>query len=85
MKLAGSRNSKMWTMMDLAKALSDLKNDKCRDSEGFINEIFKNNINGEDLKKSLLSMFIRLKIKKLITIFLNFTNITTVPKSGSRI
>ena len=72
-------------MKDLEKALSDLKNNKSRDFEGFINEIFKDNVIGENLKESLLLMLNRLKIKKLIPKFFNFTNITTTPKIGSRI
>ena len=40
---------------------------------------------GEDLKKSLLVMFMQLKKKQMIPTFLNITNITTVPKKGSRL
>ena len=40
MKLARSRKSKPWTMTDLERALSDLKKNKSRDFEGFINEIY---------------------------------------------
>ena len=85
MKVAGFKRSKIWTMKDLEKALSDLKNNKCRDFEGFINEIFKVNVIGDNLKKSLLIMFNKLKMKKMIPSYFNFANITTVPKKGSRI
>ena len=37
------------------------------------------------LKKSLLMMFNNMKIKQKIASFMNFTNITTVPKKGSRL
>ena len=83
MKLASSSESKLWTMEDLEKALSDLKNNKSRDSEGLINELFKPNVIGANLKQSFLVMFNKVKTKKMIPLFLNFTNITTVPKSGS--
>ena len=72
-------------MSDLEKALADLKDNKARDNDGYINEIFKKNVIGTDLKKSLLLMFNKLKTKQLIAIFMNYANITTVPKQGSKI
>ena len=85
MKLAGCKRSNVWTMADLEKALSDLKNNKSRDFEGFRNEMFKLNVLGDDLKKSLIIMLNKLKLNKMIPTFLNLANITTVPKKGSRI
>ena len=72
-------------MKDLERALSDLKTNKSRDFEGYINEIFKNNVIGDNLKKSLLVMLNSLRSQNMIPKFLNFSNITTVPKQGSRI
>ena len=40
---------------------------------------------GLDLKDSLLIMFNSLKLKGLISEFMNFANITTVPKKGPKI
>ena len=85
LKLAESNISELWTMSDLEKALADLKDNKARDNDGYINEIFKKNVIGTDLKKSLLLMFNKLKTKQLIAIFMNYANITTVPKQGSKI
>ena len=85
MKLAKSNPSPVWKMSDLDKALRNLKNNKSRDSEGLINEIFKKDTIGIDLKKSLLIMFNKLKEKKMIPSFLNSANITTVHKKGSKI
>ena len=85
LKLAESNKSKPWTLSDLDKALSDLKNNKSRDPEGFLNEIFKKNVIGTNLKHSMLLMFNRIRQKRLIPIFLNIANITTVPKRGSRL
>ena len=65
--------------------MSNLKNNKSRDYEGYINEIFKNDVAGDDLKESLVMMFNRLKKEQQIATFMNYTNITTVPKSGSLI
>ena len=85
MKLAERKSSPDWTMADLERALKNLKNGKSRDFEGYINEIFKMDVIGSDLKKSLLLMLNKLKKKKMIPVFLNFTNVTTVHKKGSRI
>ena len=75
MKNAESNKSKKWTMLDLEEALGDLKNNKARDNEGLLNEIFKINVIGDDLKKSLLLMFNRLKEKQVIPLFMNYANI----------
>ena len=85
LKFATENSSKQWTMVDLEQALKDLKNNKSRDPEGFINEIFKTNVIGSDLKDSLLLMFNRLKKEKIIPKFMNKTYITTIPKNGSRL
>ena len=82
-KLAQAKTSPDWNMSDLDKALANLKNNKSRDAEGYINEIFKTGVIGKDLKKSLLTMCNSLKHKKLIAKFMNVTNVTTVPKKGS--
>ena len=49
LKLAESKKSPEWTMADLNKVLSRLKNNKSRDYQGYINEIFKPNVIGKDL------------------------------------
>ena len=41
----------LWTMKDLDKALSSLKNNQARDPLGMISDIFKPNIIGVELKK----------------------------------
>ena len=84
MALANTRQTDEWKMQDLEKALNNLKKKKARDSEGFLNEIFKLNVIGENLKTSLLILFNKLKSEKMIPAIFNVTNITTVPKSGSR-
>ena len=85
MKLAESTKSPEWTMSDLDRALRDLKRNKSRDNEGFINELFKPDVIGNNLKMSLLLMFNKAKKKQLIAAFMNYANITTVPKRGSRL
>ena len=85
LKLSRGRKSPEWTMADLDQALSDLKNNKSRDPQGYINEIFKHGVIGENLKKSLLIMMKNLKKEGLIPKVMNIANITTVPKKGSRL
>ena len=85
MKMASSSESPDWTLSDLKRALCDLKRNKSRYNDGLINEIFKLYVIGEDLKESLLLMYNKVKKEQNIPAFLNFANITTVPKSGSRL
>ena len=83
LKLEANRPSSLWTMANLEAALNDLKINKSRDPEGLLNELFKLNVIGEDLKRSLLLMFNGLKINQMIANFMNYANVTTVPKKGS--
>ena len=85
LRLASMIKSKPWTMNNLEKALSDLKIGRSRDPDGLINEIFKKNFIGKDLKNSLLTMFNEIKKHQEIPEFLNLANITTVPKKGSKL
>ena len=43
-----------WTMENLEKVLKNLKKDKSRDPNGLINELFMNEVAGDDLKKEIL-------------------------------
>ena len=70
MKLSKMVKSKPWSECDLELALRDLKRNKSRDFQGYVNEIFKNEIKGSDLKKSLLIMFNNLKRESLIPKFM---------------
>ena len=85
MAIASMKKSKEWTILELKKALKDLKLNKSRDHEGFTNEIFKEGVIGIDLRNSLLIMFNKMKNEQLIPKFMNISNITTVPKSGSKL
>ena len=85
LKFAQNNKSQPWTMEELEIALRDLKRNKSRDCEGLVNEIFKSDVIGNNLKKSLLMMFNNIKEESLIPKFMNYSNITTVPKKGPRI
>ena len=84
-ELSQNNKSQLWTIKDLEKALKDLKRNKSRDSEGLVNEIFKNDVIGSNLKESLLIMFNSLKKENMIAEFMNHANISTVPKKGPAI
>ena len=85
MKLANQRRSSPWNLSNLEKALNDLKKNKTRDHEGLVNEIFKKEVIGDNLKMSLLIMFNKIKKEKIIPSFKKYANITTVPKPGSKL
>ena len=85
LRLAETKSSKLWTLSDLETALADLKKNKARDNDGLINEIFKKDVIGKDLKLSLLLMYNSLRQNKMIPIFMNYANITTVSKKGSKL
>ena len=85
MKIASLTKSPDWSILDLEQALKDLKTKKSRDFEGLLNEIFKQEVIGEDLKNSLLIMFNKIKKEQKIPEFFNFANITTIPKKGSKL
>ena len=57
LELAKGNKSPPWVMKDLEDALKDLKRGKCRGPEGPIREIFREEVLGEYLKKSLLVLF----------------------------
>ena len=51
MKLAKMKKTPDWTMEQLECALSRLKNNKSRDPHGYISEIFKKGVIGDNLKR----------------------------------
>ena len=55
LELAKKNKTEDWTMKDLEIALKKLKTGKCRDPEGLIREVFKEDVIGDDLKKVFAS------------------------------
>ena len=73
-------------MNDLEFVLKGLKNNKCIDPVGMINEIFKNGCIGQDLKEALLLLFNGIKDTQVIPPIMTLANITTIFKNkGSRL
>ena len=71
-----------WTVHDLEKVLKTLKNGKCRDPTGLVNELLKPNVAGEDLIKSLLFMLNKAKETLHIPEMMKQVNIAMLPKPG---
>ena len=65
--------------------MKNLKNNVSRDNEGYINELFKPSCIGSDLLKSIHTMLNRMKTEQIIPILMLIANVTTIPKSGSKL
>ena len=83
MKIAERKSNFPWKMNNLDLALKQLKNNKARDHAGYLNEIFKSGVIGENLKLSLLQLCNNIRSSGKIPKFMKYANITTVPKKGS--
>ena len=75
----------MWTMEDLNQVLKNLKDGKCRDPEGLIRELFKEEIIGEDLKKSMLTLYNKIKETGIIPKFMRCADISAIYKGKGEI
>ena len=69
-------------MDELEKVLNKIKSGKARDPEGLAREIFKPTAIGDDLKKSLLTLFNLIKEEGKIPIFMSKATIFTIPKKN---
>ena len=67
-------------MKDFEAAIKSLKTGKCRDPEGLIREIFKEECLGQNLKESLLILFNKIKETRIIPDFMQTTNISAIYK-----
>ena len=72
-----------FTMQELSKAISELKNGKCTDPHGFTREIFKRS--GNDLTLSILKMVNIIKnTKDCPSVWSNMVIQTIMKKTGSK-
>ena len=71
-----------WTYQEFEKVLKSLKNGKCRDPKGLINELFKPDVAGEDLLFSILEMINKAKENLYIPEMMKIGNIAMLPKPG---
>ena len=90
-KTAQLKLSKAWTnkspefdMIELDKAIKDLNTGRARDPSGLCAELFKINVMGANLKKSLLIILNSIKEEGIVPDIMRDAIITTIPKNGSR-
>ena len=67
-----------WELSDLEEAINALKSGKCRDPEGIIREVFKEESLGKDLKLSLLILFNKKKRIRIFPAFMQNINICAI-------
>ena len=70
LELAKRKKTAAWKLSDLENALKRLKDGKCRDPDGLIREIFKEEVIGDDLKKSLLVLLNKTKASGILPCFM---------------
>ena len=75
-----------WNMADLEKALRMLKNNKCSDPNGMVNEIIKEGWAGTELKKGMLNLMNGIKRTKEFPTFVCLSDICSIwKKKGSKL
>ena len=79
-KVCKTRKSEPWNMKNLDDAIKSLKKDKARDPNGWINELFKEGVAGNNLKVSMLRLFNKIKNENHLPDFMRKANITTIYK-----
>ena len=84
LKLSESRKSIPWEMKDLDKVLSALKTDKARDPNGWINDIFKDEVAGKELKVSMLKLFNKIRSENYIAEFIQKADVATIYKGKEK-
>ena len=67
-------------MSDLEEALKSLKSGKCRDPEGIVREIFREDVIGSDLKSSFLILYNKIRKNKEFPSFMELANICAIYK-----
>ena len=83
LRLEQASNNKTpdWTIEDLEKVLKYLKNNKSRDPYGYINELFKSNSAGSDMKIAVLKLMNRIKTEQKYPQALEIANISAIYKN----
>ena len=83
--VAKKKKTPPWQIEDLEVVLKGLKNGKCRDPEGMIREIFKEEVMGKDLKISLLILLNKIKDTGIIPAFMRIANICAIYKGKGEV
>ena len=86
MEMLKENKSDDWVTEDIPNVLKKLKNNKSRDPDGYLNEIFKPNIIGSNLRDGLLQLANGIKRNMEFPAFIQKANISTIfKKRGSRL
>ena len=80
MKLASSNKSLPWTMDELEAVLKNLKEGKSRDPNGWVRDIFSNEVAGKHLKISMLKLLNKIKFENHIPDFIRLADVVTIYK-----
>ena len=80
LRLSSLNKSLPWEMEDLELVLKSMKEGKSRDPNGWVREIFSNEVAGTDLKKSMLKFFNKMKTENYIPEFVRKADVTTIYK-----
>ena len=80
LELAKLKKTQKWQMKDLEEALRSLKTGKCRDPDGIIRDIFKEESIGENLKNSMLILYNKIKETGKLSVFMRLVNISAIYK-----
>ena len=80
LKISQNKKSKTWNMKDLESVLKELKPQKARDPNGWINEIFSSEVAGKNLKISMLKLFNKMKEQNFLPQFLRKADVATIYK-----
>ena len=80
LKLCKKRKTKQCDMKDLEAALKELKKDKSRDPNGWLNELFQEGVAGNNLKISMLNLFNKIKSENYFPEFMRKADVTTIYK-----
>ena len=81
---AKRRKTEPRTIQQMEKAISSMKNKKCRDAQGLINELFKPGVAGKDFKMAILSLLNNTKAHLKIPHMMQIVNIALIPKPGKK-
>ena len=80
MEAASNNKTDSWDMADLDIVLKKLKNNKSRDPHGLVNELFKDETAGEDLKVAIIHLMNRIKDEQIYPKCLELCNISSIWK-----
>ena len=80
LSLASCNKSVPWTMENLEFVLKNLREGKSRDPNGWVNDLFRNDIAGKYLKMSLLKLLNRMKAENYIPDFIRMADVVTIYK-----